>query len=134
MTKFLILFTLTLFYTAFNPALADGFGVEIIHDKTVTLTGIIEDEPRKYVVKDGLTESFSFYLTAGDGTRGNESVSVMFNTKTLGHRIAKFEHKKGDKITITGRAVVAQNHNTYKGLIKVNDYPFKELSKFPKEN
>jgi hypothetical protein len=135
MTKFLILFTLTLFYTALNPALAEGFGVEIVDQKEVTITGIIQDEPRGGTTRDGITESYNFRIAAGDGSRGNEWMSVTYYTKLINYRVGKFNHKKGDKITLTGRATkAAANDVHFLGGLNVNRYDHKELIKFPKEN
>jgi hypothetical protein len=135
MNKFLILFSLTLFYTAFNPALADGFGVEIVDQKEVTITGIIQDEPSLVTIPSGVSESYSFRIAAGDGSRGNEWMSVNYYTKFNNYRVGKFNHKKGDKITLTGRASKSPaNEYHFLGGLNVNRYDYKELIKFPKEN
>jgi hypothetical protein len=135
MTKFLIIFAFTLFYTSLNPVLADGFGVEIVDQKEVTITGIIQDEPSLVTIPNGDTESYSFRIAAGDGSRGNEWMSVSYFTKLANYRVGKFNFKKGDKITISGKATKASaNDIGYLGKITINVHYGEELKRFPKEN
>ena len=113
---------------------AAKFDVAIEHEKVVTLTGVIKDEPRKWLREDGLFETYNFYLAAGSGTREDDYVSVDYKTLILGHKVGEMTFKKGDKVTLSGR--ISKYHKDeiiYQGNMKVNDYSPKELSKFPKK-
>jgi hypothetical protein len=113
---------------------AAKFDVAIKHDKVVTLTGVISEEPRKWVSEDGLFESYNFYLAAGSGTKGDDYVSVDYKTLILGHKVAEMTFKKGDKVTLSGRILkYHKDEIIFQGKMKVNDYSAKELSKFPKK-
>lgn len=72
--------------------------------KIMSIEGYISDEPRVFTSKDGKYESYSFRMNAREShTHGDEFISVSFQTVKLGKKIADFQHKKGDKVKLSGK-------------------------------
>ncbi len=112
---------------------AAKFDVAIEHDKIVTLTGFIKDEPRKRVSEDGLYETYFFDLAAGSGIRGDDYVTVTYKSLIGGYKVGEMTPKKGDKVTLTGKIKKAPDGIPYRGDFFINDYLANDLSKFPKK-
>jgi hypothetical protein len=98
---------------------------------TITVTGVVRDEPRFHTDTSGNYQSWTFTMSASTERRhGDEFLSVTFQTVKGGKEVGTFKLKKDEEVTLTGVFHELKGDRKMKGIVgtlTVNDLPIDEV-------
>jgi hypothetical protein len=124
---------LVLFFLTVCSAVADSIHSNNFDGKMVSLSGTIEDKPRRYDSSDGNYASYSFKLSSGKGNHGDEYVLVSYRVKKWGKKVGDFSLVQGEKVTLKGKFSESREKGKggIVGSLNVNDLDYDVVKKMP---
>jgi hypothetical protein len=124
---------LVLLLLTFRITIADTIHANNFDGKMVSLSGTIEDKPRRYDSSDGNYASYSFKLSSGKGSYGDEYVLVSYRVKKWGKKVGEFNLGQGEKVTLKGKFSESREKGKggIVGSLNVNDLDYDVVKKMP---